>query len=1045
MRTSRRSRVLGTVFLLLGCGTLACAAPEWEDPAVFAIGVERPHATVVPFADRAGAITRDVARSSRVVVLSGTWKFKWLRNPFEAPPGFELPSFDARGWDDLTVPSNWQVVGAREGRPYDKPFFSNILYPFKADPPHVPHDNNPVGLYRVAFTVPPDWTGRRLFLHFGGVQSAYYVWVNGRKVGYKEDAFTPGEFDVTDDVRPGANLLAVEVIEHSDGSYLEDQDYWRISGIFRDVSLIARPTVFVRDLKVTTDLDASYQDAQLDLAIALFNRSAQEQALHTVRLHLAAPDGQIVWADTLATPARLAANADTSLSVRHAFSRPRLWTAETPHLYTLTLELLDSSGAVLEALATRIGFRKVEIKDGLLLINGVAVKFKGVNRHEFDPDTGRVVSRQTMIRDIELMKQNNINAVRTSHYPNQPLWYDLCDEYGLYVLDEANVEGHALWDRLADEPAWKDAFVARGLAMVERDKNHASIVIWSLGNETGLGPNHFAMAEAIRAVDPTRPIHYEGRRAGAERELTAFDINAVMYPGIDDVLRRMQSDTKRPVIVSEYAHSMGNSVGNFKDYWDLFYKHPRLQGGFTWDWVDQALRIVKDGKPWWEIINYSDGANVNDGLINAERLPQPEINEIKHVVQYVRFEPADLATGRIRITNLYDFLRLGFLELRWQVVEDGIVRQSGALPAPDLAPHESQELAIHFTKPTPKPGADYFLNLSAHLAASTPWAPKGHEVAYDQFELPHASAGAPLTRRRAVPAPQVESSPERVVVRGATFTATFERQSGGLSSYLFQGTELLVGPVVPHFFRVPTDNDEGGGERGFAQRWRQAGLDRLERRPRALSVKSDAPGTVQVTIENEMVGAQASITTQTIYSLDADGAIDVATAFKLLGTWPPLPRVGLQMQLPGAFSRATWYGRGPHESYWDRKTGARVGLYTARVADLHFPYVMAQENGNRADVRWLTLTNDAGQGLRVSGTPTLNFTAHDYTDTALLMAMQTEVIEKDGKVTLSLDWQQMGLGGDDSWNPRVHPEYQLTKDSYSFSFRLQGVDVKTHD
>ncbi len=518
-----------------------------------------------------------------------------------------------------------------------------------------------------------------------------------------------------------------------------------------------------------------------------------------------------------------------------------------------------------------------------------------------------------------------------------------------------------------------------------------------------------------------------------------------MYPGIDDVIRRMQSDPKRPVIVSEYAHSMGNSVGNFKDYWDLFYKYPRLQGGFSWDWVDQALRIAKDGKPWWEIINYSDGANVNDGLINAERLPQPEINEVKHVVQPVRFELNQASGIRLRLTNLYDFVSLDGLELRWQVIEDGVVLQQGSLPAPAVAAHQTQEIALPAKIPAFRNPAEYFLNVSAHLKSDTPWAPKGHEIAYEQFELLYSRAGNLSGQPKSRPEPRVVSSPERVAVSGPAFTAVFERSTGGLSSYLFQGTELLAGPLVPHFFRVPTDNDEGGGARGFAQRWRQAGLDRLERRPRALSVKSDAPGTVQVTIENEMVGAQTSIVAQTVYSLDASGAIDVETTFKLQGTWPPLPRVGLQMQLPGAFSHAKWYGRGPHESYWDRKTSARVGLYTARVADLHFPYVMAQENGNRADVRWLTLTNDAGQGLRVSGTPTLNFTAHDYTDTALLKAKQTEVIEKDGKVTLSLDWQQMGLGGDDSWNPRVHPEYQLTKDSYSFSFRLQGVDVKTHD
>jgi beta-galactosidase len=1039
----RTMSALTASLFLTATPIVATAAPEWEDPAVFSIGAEKAHATLIPYADRATAMSFDTARSTRVISLSGVWKFKWIRNPFEVPAGFEAPAFDVSAWDDLPVPSNWQVVGAREGRAYDKPFFSNIRHPFKADPPRVPHDDNPTGLYRTTFVVPADWQGRRLLLHFGGVQSAYYVWVNGAKVGYREDAFTPGEFDVTRFVRPGANVLAVEVIDYSDGSYLEDQDYWRFAGIFRDVRLVAHPTLFVRDLTVRTDLDAQYRDATLDVRVALANTSTEERAGHKLRLSLLDASDQVVWSDVLPSPARIAASEEIPLSARQVVRAARLWTAETPYLYRLSVELLDPADKTIEAFATRVGFRKVEIRGGQLLVNGVAVMFKGVNRHEFDPDTGRVVSRETMVRDIQLMKQNNINAVRTSHYPNEPLWYDLCDEYGLYVIDEADIESHELWDKLAQDPAWQAAYVARGLAMVERDKNHPAIVIWSLGNEAGLGPNHFAMADAIRKLDPTRPIHYESRNEG--RDLNAFDIISMMYPSLDDIVRRMEKDPARPVIICEYAHSMGNSVGNFKDYWDLFYKHPRLQGGFIWDWVDQALRVVKDGRPWWEVINYSDGANVNDGLINAERVPQPEINEVKHVVQPVRFELGQAAGIRLRLTNLYDFVPLDGIELRWQVVEDGKVLQQGGLPAPAVAAHETQEMALPVQMPAFSSPAEYFLNVSAHLRSETPWAPKGHEIAYEQFELAYARAAISPTEPKSRPAPRVESSPERVAVSGQKFTAVFRRKTGGLSSYVFQGTELLAAPLVPHLFRVPTDNDEGGAERSFAQRWREAGLDRLALRPRSLNVKSVAPGIVHVTVENELVGAQASIVARTTYSLDASGAIEVETAFTLQGAWPPLPRVGLQMQLPGAFSRATWYGRGPHESYWDRKTGARVGLYTSRVADLHFPYVMPQENGNRADVRWLTLTNAAGRGLRVSGSAPFNFTAHDYTDAALLHAKTTETVAKDGRVTLSLDMQQMGLGGDDSWTPRVHPEYQLTQPSYTFRFGLRGIDVATRE
>ena len=667
----------------------------------------------------------------------------------------------------------------------------------------------------------------------------------------------------------------------------------------------------------------------------------------------------------------------------------------------------------------------MEIRDGQLLVNGVAVTFKGANRHEFDPDTGRVVSRDTMLRDIALLKQHNLNAVRTSHYPNTTLWYDLCDEYGIYLIDEANIETHELWNKLADDAEWKDAFVARGLAMVERDKNHPSVVIWSLGNETGLGPNHFAMAEAMRARDRSRPIHYESRNDFAA--LNAFDIISTMYPTVEDILRRMEQDPTRPVIICEYAHSMGNSVGNFKDYWDAFDLYPRLQGGFIWDWVDQALRVVKDGKPWWEIVNSWDGANVNDGLINAERVPQPELEEVKHVVQYVKFVPVDPAAGRIRITNDYDFLSLGFLRLEWQLVEDGVTVQKGGQDAPDLAPRETREVVLPLTKPTPKPGAEYFLNVSARLRSDTPWAKKGHEVAWEQLPLPvpAPAAAAPAAVAMTLPLPQVAASPERVQVSGGSWAVAFERASGGLASFGFRDHQLLAGSLVPHFFRVPTDNDEGGGEKGYAHRWRQAGLDRLAFQVEPLTASAPSAEGVRVTVESRAVGTASPLVVRSVYTVRPSGEILVESKVTVGSEWPPLPRVGLQMQLPGTLSKATWYGRGPHESYWDRKTGARVGLYEKPVAEWHFPYVMPQENGNRTDVRWMALTGEDGFGLLVTGEGLLNVTAHDYTDAALLAAKQTERIEKDGRVTLSLDWQQMGLGGDDSWSPRVHPEYQL--------------------
>ncbi|HYN04608.1 MAG TPA: glycoside hydrolase family 2 TIM barrel-domain containing protein, partial [Vicinamibacteria bacterium] len=672
------------------------AKPEWEDPAVFAVGTERPRAGFVPHATREGALSRDRQRSPFFRLLNGRWRFRWVKSPGAVETGFEQPAYDDAAWDTLPVPSNWQVVGANENRPYDRPFFTNIKHPFKADPPHVPHDDNPVGLYRTRFEVPAEWKGRRVFVHFAGVQSAYYVWVNGTRLGYREDAFTPGEFDATAHLKPGTNVLAVEVIHHSDGSYLEDQDYWRLAGIFRDVYLLAQPQVRLRDFRVRTDLDAAYRDATLEIGAFLENRSPNAASGHEVLATVLGADGAEVFRAKLSPTGAVAPGAEAALLGSGKVPAPRLWSAESPTLYTLLLEHRDAAGAVQEVVATRIGFREVEIKGGQLLLNGVAITFKGANRHEFDPDHGRVVSRERMLQDIRLMKQHNFNAVRTSHYPNDPLWLELCDEYGLYAVDEANVESHELWEKkiyIADDPAWTGAFVARGVAMVERDKNHPSVVFWSMGNETGLGRSFDAMYAAMKKIDPTRPIHYESRNPPYAPTLSSFDIISTMYPTVEHVLDLMNQDPTRPVIICEYAHAMGNGLGNFYKYWDAFDAHPRLQGGFIWDWVDQALRHPgPGGRAVWNWVNTSDGANGNDGLVSADRTPQPEILEAKKVQQPVKVEAVDVLAGRVRVTNAYDFADLSGLAVEWRLLADGVTAQSGTWAEPlDIRAGESRE------------------------------------------------------------------------------------------------------------------------------------------------------------------------------------------------------------------------------------------------------------------------------------------------------------------------------------------------------------------
>ncbi len=1020
--------------------------PEWEDPAIFAVGAERPRASFVPHSTREAALSNDRTRSPFLRLLNGRWRFRWARNPFDLPPGFERPGYDDAGWDSIPVPSNWQVVGANEGRAYDRPFFSNIKHPFKADPPRVPHDDNPVGLYRTRFEVPAHWAGHRVFLHFGGVQSAYYVWVNGEKLGYREDAFTAGEFDVTARLRPGPNVLAVEVIHHSDGSYLEDQDYWRFAGIFRDVLLIAQPPVRLRDFQVKTTLDEAYRDARLELQVALENRSSSPDAGHEVKATLVDADGIEVFTASLAATDPLPAGREATLEASGRVRSPRLWTAETPSLYTLLLEHRDGAGLLREVVAARIGFRQVEIRGGQLLVNGVAVTFKGVNRHEFDPDSGRVVPRARMLEDIRLLKQNNFNAVRTSHYPNDSVWLDLCDEYGVYLVDEANVESHELWEKkiyIGDDPAWTGAFVSRGVAMVERDKNHPSVVLWSLGNETGLGRNLDAMYTAMKAIDPTRPIHYESRNPPYVHALSSFDVISTMYPTIDAILDLMNQDPTRPVIICEYAHAMGNGLGNFKKYWDLYDTHPRLQGAFVWDWVDQALRHPgPGGKTVWNWVNTSDGANANDGLVNADRTPQPELHEARKVQQPVKIEAIDLAAGRIRVRNAYDFLTLGHLALEWQVLENGEAVASGALTETlEVPAGKSRDLRLPIGSGPPPEGAERLLEVRLKLREDQPWAPRGHEVAWEQLAFPAPAAAPPAAPAAASAAAlAVTESAAKIEVSGPEFSATIDGGGGGLASYRWKGEERLARVLRPHLWRVPTDNDEGGGPQSFAHRWRQAGLDRLALQPKGLRAERLDSGRARVTLESRLSGTAAAVLVTTVYDVRGDGEITVSASFRCEGELPPLPRIGFEVQLPGSLDEVAWYGRGPHESYPDRRHGARLGVHRARVSDLHFPYVMAQENGNRTDTRWVRLTDGAGNGLSFTGAPTLDFTAHDYTDGALLAAKTSQEILRDGRVTLSLDLAQMGLGGDDSWSPRVHPEYQLTASEYRFAFRLRGLD-----
>lgn len=1023
--------------------------PDWEDPEVISKNTERPRASFTPYPSEKEALAA-AQNSSFVQSLNGTWKFKWVSHPSKVPADFFQPTTSTASWDNLPVPSNWQVVAAREGRAYDRPIFSNIRYPFEATPPRITADTNATGLYRTTFTVPAGWEQKPLFLHFGGVQSACSVWLNGQPLGYHEDGMTPFEFDISALVKGGSNTLAVQVINWSDGSYLEDQDFWRLSGIFRDVYLLSTPQVHISDFVLQTDLDDAYRDATLKVSIYAKNFTKQAQYGYQLITTLYDATGQVVIPATPRTIGMLDPAGELPIRMELPVTAPQKWSAETPYLYKLTMQIVNPDGKVVEAVSQPVGFREIKIQGGQLLVNGKAIMIKGVNRHEFDPETGRVISRESMIRDITLMKQHNINAVRTSHYPNVAEWYDLCDEYGLYVMDEANIETHELWYKniiLADKPEWSAAFLARGRAMVERDKNHPSVIVWSLGNESSNGENFTSMANYIRLADPTRPIHYEGRASYGPTTLSSFDIISVMYPTLESMIELVKKDPERPLIICEYAHGMGNSIGNLQEYWDVIEKYPTMQGGFIWDWVDQGLATkTADGHPYWNHSNYLDGANAGDGLVNPDRTPQPEINEVKRVYQSVKFEVPDTLQSipqPIKLRNAYDFQSLSPFKLVWTLQENGKTIQEGTLGTLTAAAGETQEVEVPYQIPgTPPAGAEYFLNLSLQVKEKTLWAAAGHEVAGYQAPIRVATAQPEtISYTKGTPLRLTLVRGKGITLVGQNFSASFDKKTARMTSFKYKNQELLQSGLYANFFRVPTDNDEGGGKDSYAARWREAGLDSLRLMGSDLRVEKINAHVYKVSLVKSLQGKAGGLLVSSIYTVYATGDIHLQNTFTPSGTWPPLAKIGLKFEMPAAFDKIQWYGRGPYETYADRKSSANIGLYEGTVEDQHFPYIMAQENGNKTDVRWVAVTTADGLGLLAVSDSVFNISVHNYTDAALLAAKKPGVpLVRDSVTVVNLDLAQMGLGGDDSWSPRVHTPFLLPAQVYSYSFRLKPID-----
>jgi len=1012
--------------------------PDWENPAVYGINREIPHATFVPHADFMAAI-QDVKKSSPFYLdLDGRWKFNWVARPADRPADFFKPDFDDSRWKEIEVPSNWELQG------YGIPIYVNIPYEFTRtpDPPHIPHDNNPVGSYRRTFVLPESWKAQRVFIHLGAVKSAFYIWVNGNKVGYSEDAKTPAEWDITPYLKPGQNLVALEVYRWSDGSYLECQDFWRISGIERDVYLYAAPPVRIRDFFVHADLDTACCDGRFSVQVELKNKAERLRSeKRKVALSLLDGQGRIVYNDQKTV--KVDKKEIASLTFARTIPQPLKWTAETPNLYSLVLQLKNPKDEVLETIGCKVGFRRVEIKNGLLLVNGRAIRIKGVNRHEHDQLTAHVISEASMIRDIQLMKQNNINTVRTCHYPNDPRWYELCDQYGLYVIDEANIESHGMGYKpertLGNNPAWMGMHLDRTIRMVERDKNHPSVIIWSLGNEAGDGCNFAATYAWIKKRDASRPVHYERTELGPNT-----DIYCPMYESIEGLKEYAKQKQARPLIMCEYAHSMGNSTGNLQDYWDVIEAHPQLQGGSIWDWVDQGfLRTNARGESYWAFGGEwgppelpTDRNFCCNGLVCPDRTPHPALQEVKKVYQYVKFKAADLATGRIQVENHYGFIDLSGFTLNWRIEEDGLPVARGETPLPLIPAGATTIVDLKIPAVSPKPGSEDFLNLYLVQKEDAPLIPKGHVAASEQFAWPSTFANKAGEKEDELFMRQSKTSLEFLA---GTFLIRIDRTTGLLNSYKVGGAELLRSGPSPNFWRPPTDNDFGNGMENRCAVWRRAGQNRTLI---SLTWKRINTRTVNAVTAFRLddIGGTLTMT----YTVNSRGQVWIETELDPGSrTLPEIPRLGMELTLANEFDHVQWFGRGPHENYVDRKTSAFVGLYQLDVNEFDSPYVTPQEMGYRTDTRWVSFSNSQGAGLLFRGEPLVCFSALRYTNEDLTQPARgskhpADVAKRDF-VAVNLDYAQMGVGGDDSWGARPHPEYQLPAKPYSWTFMFQSL------
>jgi beta-galactosidase len=1020
--------------------------PAWDNPAVIQVGTEPLRASFLPFPDRDSAIEHldSPKKSPRYLTLTGDWKFHLAKNPASRPADFFQPTFDDTPWPTLAVPASWQIHG------HDTPIYTNIKYPFDNSNFRAPREWNPVGSYRRTFTLPADWkptpdSTSPIFLHFEGVESAFYVWINGQKVGYSQGSRTPAEFNITPHLTPGTNHIAVEVYRWSDGSYLEDQDFWRLSGIIRDVYLWKSTPTRLQNFNAIGDFDPA-------------------TATGTLHLTFTATPGATVTAEILDTSQKTTIPIGTNkATATFTVENARPWSAEHPHLYTLVLTVAKGD-AVQEVIAQRVGFRRIEIKDSVFLLNGAPVVLKGANRHEHHPDTGHVVATESMLRDIQILKQNNFNAIRTAHYPNNPEWYRLCDLHGIYLIDEANLETHGFGREkntaINTHTEWKEPHVDRIRRMIERDINHPSIIMWSVGNESGDGPNTTATYQWAKQRDPSRIVHYENATYHGADGL-ATDILSFMYLKAAGIPRELEHwQPARPLMLCEYTHAMGNSNGNLDAYWNQIWDNPKVTGAFVWDWMDQGIRQpIPAGHTdpwgrttffayggWWEdkLGIHNDNNFCMNGVLNADMKPRPGLRALKFVQQPVHATIHENATS-ITLLNRHDFTDLAdTLTLHWELLENGVPVRNGTLAIPTLAPRERATVQLPADARATNPAVESILHLSFRAKSDTPWYPAGHELAYTQLPLSGAY--------EIPPAPPIQA-PIQVTQTDATLTATgkdweivFDKYTRTIASWKSHGQLLVTRGPLPDFWRSPTDNDRGAGltddpKAKIPDRktmrpqnlWRDATASWEARTP---TVEQAADGSVAITFTGGILNGRANVTLR--HTLTPAGRLEISYSYQTKEKLPALIRVGTEWELPPEFNTLKWYGRGPDDTYADRKFEP-LGIFQKSVMANWHDYSKPQENGNKVDVRWLEITNTSGHGLRVMATRPLSVNAQPFRKSEIAGKAYSWQLPAPTTTVLNIDHAQTGVGGDDSWGAIALPQYRLTETQYQYTYLIEPV------